>query len=216
MTIEASFTVDQADFPLSAVFEQLDGATIELDRVVPTSGAVVPYVWIHGGEASDLKTDLSEDDGIDDVTLVDELDDHFLVRVRWDLDHESILTAIVDTDVVLLSGLGSEERWTFEVRADDQRDLSAFQSYCRDHGVSVDLTQLHELSMVDAENGYDLTDGQHQVLELAYANGYFDSPRAATQGDIAAELGVSRQAVSSRLQRGMRQLVSNTVATPGG
>lgn len=215
MATEASFTVDQPDFPLSAVFENLDGATIELDRVVPTTDAVVPYLWIHGGDAGDLTTDLADDAGIEDVAVVDELDDQFIVRVRWNLDHESVLTAIVETDVVLLSGVGSEERWTFEVRADEQRDLSAFQSYCRAHDVSVDLTQLHELSMVDAGDEYDLTDAQHKVLELAYANGYFDSPRAATQADIAEELGVSRQAVSSRLQRGLRRLVAETVATPG-
>lgn len=214
MTVEASFTVDQPDFPLSAVFDDLAGATIELDRVVPTTDAVVPYLWIHGGSASDLTTDLSEDAGIDDVTVVDELDDQFIVRVRWNFDHESVLTAIVATEVVLLSGIGSEERWTFEVRASEQADLSAFQTYCRDHDVPIELTQLHELSADDSEGDYGLTDGQRQVVELAYANGYFDSPRAATQGDIAEELDVSRQAVSSRLQRGLRQLVADTVATP--
>lgn len=214
MAIEASFTVDQPDFPLSAVFEDLAGATIELDRVVPTTDAVVPYLWIYGGDAGDLTTDLSADAGIDDVTLVDELNDHFIVRVTWNLDHESILTAIVETDIVLLSGVGSEERWTFEVRASERDELSAFQTYCRDHDIPMELTQLHELSRLDSKDEYDLTDGQRQVLELAYASGYFDSPRAATQGDIAAELGVSRQAVSSRLQRGLRRLLADTVATP--
>jgi len=213
MAIEASFTVDQSDFPLTAVFEQLSGATIELDRVVPTAEAVVPYLWIHGGDAGDLTTDLSEDAGIDDVTLVDEVDDDFIVRVDWNLDYESVLTAIVETGVDLLSGIGSEDRWTFEVRASERDDLSSFQTYCRTHDVPIELTQLHELSADDGDRGYDLTDGQHHAIELAYANGYFDSPRAATQGDIAEELGVSRQAVSSRLQRGMRRLVAETIAT---
>lgn len=215
MSIEASFTVDQSDFPLSAVFDELEGATIELDRVVPTTDAIVPYLWIHGGSPGGLTTDLAEDDGIHDVTLVDELDDHFIVRVSWDLGHASVLTAIVETDVVLLSGIGTGERWTFEVRASEQDELSAFQTYCRDHDVPIELTQLHELSALESDDEYDLTDGQRQVLELAYASGYFDSPRAATQGDIAEELGVSRQAVSSRLQRGMRRLLADTVATPG-
>jgi predicted DNA binding protein len=214
MAIEASFTVDQPDFPLTAVFEDLAGATIELDRVVPTTDGVVPYLWIRGGDAGDLTTDLSEDAGIDDVTLVDELDNHFFVRVDWNLDHESVLTAIVETDVTLLSGVGSEEHWRFEVRASRRDELSAFQTYCRDNDIPMELTQLHELSALDSQSDYGLTDSQRQVLELAYANGYFESPRAATQGDIAAVLGVSRQAVSSRLQRGLRRLVADTVATP--
>ena len=215
MVIEASFTVGQSDFPLTGVFEQLDGATVRLDRLVPTADAVVPYLWVHGGTVDDLTTDLAEDHGVDDVTVVDELSDHFIVRVDWNLDHESVLTAIVETEVVLRSGVGNEDQWTFEVRASEQRELSAFQAYCRDHGVKIDLTQLHELSAADSSDDYDLTDGQRQVLELAYASGYFDSPRAADQSDIAAELDVSRQAVSARLQRGLRRLVADTVATPG-
>ena len=215
MVIEASFTVGQSDFPLTGVFEQLDGATVRLDRLVPTADAVVPYLWVHGGTVDDLTTDLAEDHGVDDVTVVDELSDHFIVRVDWNLDHESVLTAIVETEVVLRSGVGNEDQWTFEVRASEQRELSAFQAYCRDHGVTIDLTQLHELSAADSSDDYDLTDGQRQVLELAYASGYFDSPRAADQSDIAAELDVSRQAVSARLQRGLRRLVADTVATPG-
>lgn len=215
MVIEASFTVGQSDFPLTGVFEQLDGATVRLDRLVPTADAVVPYLWVHGGTVDDLTTDLAEDHGVDDVTVVDELSDHFIVRVDWNLDHESVLTAIVETEVVLRSGVGNEDQWTFEVRASEQRELSAFQAYCRDHGVTIDLTQLHELSAADSSGDYDLTDGQRQVLELAYASGYFDSPRAADQSDIAAELDVSRQAVSARLQRGLRRLVADTVATPG-
>lgn len=215
MAIEASFTVEQSDFPLTAVFEDLNGATIELDRVVPTADAAVPYLWIHGGTPSDLTTDLSADAGIDEVTVVDELADRFLVRVHWNLDQRSVLTAIVETDVVMLSGVGSEERWTFEVRASEQDELSAFQTYCREHDVPIELTQLHELSAAESRSEYDLTDAQRHVLELAYANGYFDSPRAASQADLAAELGVSRQAVSSRLQRGTRRLVANTVVAPG-
>lgn len=214
MVIEASIAVDPSDFPLSAVFEQLDGVSVELDRVVPTTDAVVPYMWIHGGAESDLVTDLSADAGIEDVSVVDELDDHLFVRVHWNVDHVSLLTAIVETEVALLSGVGSEERWTFEVRASEQDELSAFQTYCRDHDLPIELTQLHELSTLESRREYDLTDGQRQVLELAYASGYFDSPRDATQADIAAELGVSRQAVSSRLQRGTRRLVANTVASP--
>jgi len=214
MVIEASFTVDQPEFPLSAVFEDLSGATVELDRVVPTADAVVPYLWIHGGDPGDLTTDLAADDGVDAVSVVDEFDDQFIVRVDWNLDHESVLTGIVETDVVLLSGVGCEDHWTFEMRASEQRELSAFQTYCRNHDAAIELTQLHELSMAEAEDDYDLTEGQRQVLELAYASGYFDSPRAATQGDIASELDVSRQAVSARLQRGLRRLLADTIASP--
>ncbi|WP_256301828.1 helix-turn-helix domain-containing protein [Haloarchaeobius salinus] len=216
MAIEASFTVEHADFPLSAVFEQLTDVTIELDRIVPTGEAVIPYFWISADDTDKLTTDLSADTGIDQVKVIDRLEKQMFIRIDWNLAHESILTAIVSTEITLLSGIGKEKQWTFEVRASEQQDLSDFQTYCQDHGIPNELTELHAISSLKSDREYDLTDGQRKALVLAYSNGYFDSPRDATQADLAAELGITRQAVSSRLQRGMRRLVASTLITPEG
>ena len=214
MAIEASITVEHADFPLSAVFEQLTEVTIELDRIVPTGEAVIPYFWISADDTTKLKTGLSADLGIEQVKVIDQLEKQMFVRIDWDLTHESILTAIVNTDITLLSGIGKEKQWTFEVRASEQQDLSDFQTYCQDHDIPIELTELHAISSLRSDREYDLTDGQRDALILAYSNGYFDSPRDATQDDLADELGITRQAVSSRLQRGMRRLVASTLITP--
>lgn len=214
MAIEASFTVQQADFPLSVVFEQLADVTIELDRIVPTGEAVIPYFWISAEDTGKLTTDLSADIGIDRVKVIDQVEKQMFVRIDWNLAHESILTAIVNTDVTLLSGIGNQEQWTFELRAAEQQALSDFQTYCQDHEIPVELTGIHAISSLKSDREYDLTDGQRKALMMAYSLGYFDSPRDATQTDLAAELDITRQAVSSRLQRGMRRLVASTLITP--
>lgn len=216
MAIEASFTIERADFPLSAVFEQLTDARIELDRVVPTSEAIIPYFWIYAEDAGELTTNLSGDVGVENVEVIDEVKGQIFVRIDWNLDVESVLTAIVHTDVTLLSGVGTAARWTFEVRADEQAAISAFQTHCRERNIPIELTQIHALSSLESDREYDLTDGQRRALVLAYSHGYFDSPREATQADLADELDISRQAVSSRLQRGMRRLVAGTVVTAEG
>lgn len=214
MAIEASFTVEHEDFPLSAVFEQLTDVTIELDRVVPTGEAVIPYFWISADDTDKLTTDLSADLGISQVKVIDKLEKQMFVRIDWNLAHESILTAIVNTEIALLSGIGKEKQWTFEIRASKQQDLSEFQNYCHENDVPIELTELHAISSLKSDREHDLTDGQREALILAYSNGYFDSPRDATQGDLAAELGITRQAVSSRIQRGLRRLVANSLIMP--
>jgi predicted DNA binding protein len=214
MAIEASFTVDHEDFPLHAVFEQLTDVTIELDRIVPTGEAVIPYFWISADDTDKLTTDLSEDIGINQVKIIDQLEKQMFVRIDWDLTYESILTAIVNTNITLLSGIGKEKQWTFEVRASEQQDLSEFQTYCQDNDIPIELTELHAISSLRSDREYDLTEGQRNALIMAYSSGYFDSPRDATQDDLADELGITRQAVSSRLQRGMRRLVASTLITP--
>lgn len=214
MAIEASFTVDQTDFPLDIVFDVFPDATVELDRVVPSVECAVPYFWIYAEDIDEFTGDLSRDEEIDDTKIVDEMEDQLLVRVDWDLDHESVLTALVNTDITLLSGLGDEEEWTFEIRSGNQRQLSNFQSYCRENDIAIELDQLHALSSIQSDREYDLTEGQRTALLLAYNRGYFESPREATQADLAEELEISRQAVSSRLQRGIRRLVASTLVTP--
>ncbi|AHG01489.1 bacterio-opsin activator (plasmid) [Halostagnicola larsenii XH-48] len=213
MAIEASFTVDQPEFPLNTIFEELPDASIELDRVVPTSDAVIPYFWIYSENIGDLEADLSADEGVDEFRVIDELAEQLFVRIDWNLDHESVLTAIVNTEVTLLSGLGDVENWTFEVRSSDQKNVSEFQSYCRANEIPIELTQLHALSPLESDGEFDLTEGQRSTLVLAYSRGYFNSPRDATQDDLADELEISRQAVSSRLQRSLRRLVASTLIT---
>jgi|AntRauTorckE6833_2_1112554.scaffolds.fasta_scaffold00937_5 predicted DNA binding protein len=213
MAIEASFTVDHSDFPLSAVFEELMDVTIELDRIVPTGEAIIPYFWISAADTDKLTTDLSADLGIEKVKVIDKVEKQMFIRIDWNLTHESILTAIVNTDITLLSGIGNQKQWTFEVRASEQQDLSDFQTYCQDHDIPIELTELHAISPLKSDREYDLTDGQRKALVMAYSSGYFDSPRDATQTDLADELGITRQAISSRLQRGMRRLVASTLIT---
>lgn len=120
MTIDATFTVDRDEFPLSTVFEQLPDSTIELDRIVPTSAAVVPYFWIFAEDTGDLTNNLKEEVGIESVQIIDELEEQMFIRVEWNLNHESVLTALINTDVTLLSGRGDSEGRTFEVRASKQ------------------------------------------------------------------------------------------------
>lgn len=213
MAIEASFIVEDSEFPLSAVFEHLSSVTIELDRVVPTTTAAIPYFWIYTDDTTKLNTNLADDIGIDHITVIDQIEEAMFVRIDWNLDHESVLTAIINTDVTLLSGKGHGGQWVFKLRAGEQAEISTFQTYCRNHNLSVELTQLHLVSPLKNRQEYDLTTDQRTALELAYNRGYFESPRGATQEDIGSELGITRQAVSSLLQRGIGQLIASTLVS---
>lgn len=214
MAVEASFVTTGGEFPLAEVFSKFPAAQIELDRVVPTDEVIVPYFWLRDVDSSQVGMRGIEHPGIDDLRIIDDVDGEVLVRIDWDFDHESILTAIVETDVFLVSAIGQENRWTFDLRGEDQQAVSAFQSYCLDNGIPVELVQLHALSPLHADGGIDLTKAQRDALTLAYARGYYDTPREATQEDIAEELGISRQALASRLRRGTRRLITRSVIGP--
>lgn len=174
---------------------------------------MIPYFWIYSEDSSKLRTDLSEDVGIDQVKFIDTVPEGMYVRIDWNLDHESVLTAITNTSVTLLTGKGSGGQWIFEIRGDTREEIAEFQRYCNEHSLPTELVLLHAISPIDATTEYILTDDQREVLELAYSRGYFDSPRGVDQADIGEELGVTRQAVASRLQRGLQRLVGSTLDT---
>lgn len=216
MAIEATFVATEGDFPLAEVFSAFPAARIELDRVVPTNDVIVPYFWLQSVDPSEIDVSEIEHSGINDLRVVDTVDNEAIVRIEWDFEHESVLTAIHETNVALVSARGRRDEWTFEIRSDEQQAVSDFQSYCRDRGILIELVQLHALSPLHSSQEYGLTDAQREALTLAYDRGHFDSPRGATQGEVADELGITRQALASRLQRGTRRLIASTLISPSG
>jgi predicted DNA binding protein len=211
MTIEATFTATDGEFPLAAVFLEFPAAEIELDRVVPTDEFIIPYFWVRDVETETISMENVTHPGIHEIRVVDNVKEEAFIRIDWDLAYESVLTAIAETKVDLISAIGSENQWSFEFRADSQQDLGDFQSYCRNHDIPLELTKLHELSPLEPGQEYDLTDAQREAMTIAYTLGYYDSPREATRQDVANELGISPQAVGSRLRRGTRRLISSTL-----
>jgi len=199
-------------FLLGRVFERFPGATVELERIVPTDERMIPYFWVRGIDREDVES-LSEtlpEEVV--VVLVDSVDGEHLVRATWDpASRQGILSGLAETELTLVSALGTDEKWQFELRADDHESITRFQSYCHDRGIPLRLVGLHALEPV-REPGYGLTDKQREALLLAYERGYYASPRTATLEEVAGELGITRQALASRLRRGTRRLVEGTLA----
>lgn len=57
----------------------------------------------------------------------------------------------------------------------------------------------------------DITKKQWEAARLAVESGYYKQPREATLDDLAAELGISKSAVSQRLANLERTLVLNLI-----
>jgi predicted DNA binding protein len=99
----------------------------------------------------------------------------------------------------------------FRVLFPDRDALSATYEFCRDRNLTFDLRQVYELSNASQRGHFGLTDEQHDALVAGLKSGYFDVPRRATMDDLAADLGVSRQAVSERLRRGHHRLIESAL-----
>jgi len=211
MATEATFTVPAEQFPLGTIFEQLPDATVELERIVPARDVVIPYFWVYGARIDHVERAFPDHPGVESVQLVDSVEEEYLLRVEWAIGYDSILTTLTETEVPLIDAIGTGDQWTFEVRGDDHEDIAAFQQRCRELDIPITLTSLHALAPLTSESGPSLTDSQQEALSLAYRQGYFNTPREVTMADLGDELGITPQAVASRLRRGIGTIVGMTL-----
>ena len=216
MATIAEFTIPADDFPLGRIFEELPDATVELERVVPTNKAILPYFWVRDNDADHVWDVLANHDAFQSLTLVDDLETEGLFRADWNPDVEGVLTGILQCKLTLLSAVGTQTEWTFEFRTEDTDHISAFQQYCADHDIDVTLTRLQSLAKMQVGGEYDLTEKQREALLLAFNKGYYDNPRRTDLETLANHLDISRQAFSERLQGGIRNILGSTIVHQHG
>lgn len=211
MATVMEFTSPADEFPLGTVFESLPGASVELERLIPHEALIIPYFWVRGAEVTDIEAAFESHAGVKNIRLIDSVDDEYLMRVDWGKEYVGILSALSTAELAVLSAVGTSEGWDFEVRGETHEEIGEFRSYCQEHDIPIQITAVHALLPIRGE-GYELTDAQQEALVLAYENGYFDSPRAASLEEVADELGITQQSLSSRLRRGHRRLIAATLA----
>ncbi|WP_254272491.1 helix-turn-helix domain-containing protein [Haloarcula marina] len=212
MATEATFTVPSDQFPLGTVFDQLPNVRVELERIVPAQNVVIPYFWVRGTEVTDIEGEFTEHPGVKSIRLVDSVDDEYLLRVEWAIDYDDVLTVLAETGVPLIEAIGTNHQWTFEVRGDDRSDIVDFQRRCRELDIPITMTALHALTPVETTTEAGLTDTQLEALVLAYQRGYYESPRQVTLEALGEELGISQQAVGSRLRGGIKHVLGSTLS----
>lgn len=212
MATIAEFTIPADDFPLGRIFERLPDATVELERVVPTDTDILPYFWVRDGDSDHVRATLADEPAFTSVSIIDDLGDEGLFRAKWDPAVEGVLTAILQSDLTLLSAFGTQDNWTFEFRTEDTDQISVFQKYCTDHDINATLTRLQSLAEMQAGDEYNLTADQREALLLAFNDGYYDDPRETDLETLASQIGISRAAFADRLHRGIRNVLGSTIA----
>ncbi|MFQ3294295.1 MAG: putative DNA binding protein [Halobacteriales archaeon] len=210
MATVMEFTSPAGEFPLGTVFENLPAAKVELERLIPYQTLIIPYFWVRGAEAQDIEAAFETHAGVTDIELIDNVEDEYLMRAEWEREYVGVLSALAETNIVVLEGVGTKDGWKFEVRGEDRESISEFRIFCQEKDIPIDITSVHALLPIQG-NGYELTDAQHEALVMAYKRGYFDSPRKASLEDLAEELGITQQSLSSRLRRGHRRLIGATL-----
>lgn len=174
-------------------------------------------VWAWGDDFDAFERGLAADPTVDEYERVTEVGDRRLYSITYTEAAEGALTypVLAEYDSTMLDTTGTHEGLEMRVRFPTRDALIAYREACQERGVPFHLHSLYREERMTGDGGpgnpYGLTDPQRNALERAVEMGYFAVPRRTTLEEIADEIGVSTQAVSTRLRRGLENLLQNTV-----
>lgn len=123
---------------------------------------------------------------------------------------------LTNGEATVLNAYGRDNRWYLRVLYPSRDHFAKTHSFADEHSLTFEVDTIRELK-TEAAGRYGLTEPQYEALVLAARRGYFRVPREVTLDEMADELGLSHQALSERIHRGVNILLQSTLfpsATP--
>lgn len=209
MVVYAEIAVPATGFRIGEAFGELPGVSVEMDRIVPTLDAIVPFIWVGGAPADDVVRAVYAHEAVDEITALHEEDGRTLYRVVWNRAFRDTVVSIAESELALLSGVGTSEEWRFEFRSETKAPFSEFVTELREADVPITVIRLTDHRPRRHRDSHRLTGPQFEALHLAYTEGYFEEPRAVTLDALAGRVGITRQAFAGRLRRAIETLAAD-------
>jgi predicted DNA binding protein len=213
MSLIAHVSVPTGDVLVGDLFPSSGEFTMDLVEMVPTGEGHVPYVRVRADETTlrSFERTAREDDRVSSLGTVEATDRSALYRIEWACEPDGFLESCISDEIIVEDAVGTARGWHFRLLAPDHAALTSFHRRCRDSGIAVTLRRVYDRDDAGDRFGWGLTDAQREALTLARKRGYFSVPREATLTELAEELGISHQAMSGRLRRGLESLVDGTL-----
>lgn len=212
MSVTLEFTVEEEQFTLGRVASGVPPTRIELERVVPTRKRVMPFLWVEGADFDVFEEGVASHPAVAEIVALDRVDDSVLYRLEWRGEEDDLIQGINDTEATVLDAHTNAGSWVFRLRFLDHDKLSRFYNYCTDREIRIHIDRTYTTTGRRG-SGYrlHLSQEQREALLLGLRRGYFDTPSEVTTAELAEELGISQQAVSDRIRRGTKDVLSTVL-----
>ncbi|EMA27354.1 helix-turn-helix domain-containing protein [Halobiforma nitratireducens] len=141
-------------------------------------------------------------------------DDARTVHTSTDIDADCICPAIATFGCVFSLESIRDGALVVSVVVRDRGLITDIVAAIREAGGSVRLERITDHEMTDGTGSVeavDITNKQREAIELAVEMGYYDQPRRTDLGELADRLGVSRSAVSQRLNAAESKLLRSLI-----
>ncbi|SEL22710.1 helix-turn-helix domain-containing protein [Haloferax larsenii] len=199
---------------LGSILAESDDLLIQFVGGIPMSDEPVPYFVAFGSDAPLVDEFLDTNPDVDRFELTAAGPDERLYRCWWRFQEKGIVSTIRDFDGIVRRMEGTKDGWTLSIFFPSNEKTAEFHDACLERGLDIDVKRV-EPSHVDRRRLHrrTLSNKQLDALRLAFERGYFETPKEASLSEIAAELGISEQALSQRLRRATRHIVESLLAS---
>ena len=216
MSVVVEFSVPADGFALAPALSADEDVRIALEAIVPTSDERFPYVWVSGEDPDRFERAARNEANVAGVTRLDRVGEDALYRIDWAPDADGLLAGLADHEAVVLEAT-RRRRWRFRVRFHDHDRLPGFYAFCRERDLGLSVARVAVLEERSPSGpAAALTPEQREALVLAVREGYFEVPGRADLSSIAEELGITQQATSNRIRRGVDRVLRSALRSPAG
>ncbi|WP_135305629.1 helix-turn-helix domain-containing protein [Haloarcula amylovorans] len=175
----------------------------------PTSGKF--FYRVESSDFCQFEAGLRNDHTVGEFEQVIETRDGKAIYSFEYTDEAKVFSPVISTaNGVVLDMENDESAWIFTVWMPERTNLANLWDHARRHDIDIELLHVNEYaSLGNTDAG--LTDSQREALLVAFEAGYFEEPRNATLGEVAAELDISQPAAGGLLRRGIERLIVSSL-----
>ncbi|AGB37387.1 helix-turn-helix domain-containing protein [Natronococcus occultus] len=205
MTSIADLEIPGEETGLGELFDAVPSLTCEVEQVITSSGH---GLWLSGASQDEIEAALSEATAVDDYALISSDDDRWLYDVEFDPETVDPFELVLEENGTVLSASAAGGSWLLSVRVLEREDVSSLYERLVDHDVTPTIVRLFDVAE-ENHSQCGLTQRQYETLVAAIDHGYFEIPREVSMQELSEELDISHQALSERLRRAYRALVTS-------
>ncbi|SDK21827.1 helix-turn-helix domain-containing protein [Natronorubrum texcoconense] len=205
MTSIADIEIPAEGTGAGELFEAVPSLTCEMERVIASSGH---GLWLSGPSQDAVEEALNDATAIGDYALINSDDDRWLYDIEFEPDTVDVFDLVIEEKGTVLSASASSGTWLLSIRFTDRESVSSLYDRLDEEDVAPTIVRLFDLAE-ESHSQCGLTARQYETLVAAIDHGYFEIPREVSMQELSEELGISHQALSERLRRAYRALVTS-------
>ncbi|ELZ07055.1 bacterio-opsin activator HTH domain-containing protein [Halovivax asiaticus JCM 14624] len=213
MGTTAELVIPAPEFALARSLDRVPSLEVRIEPVVASAtDSIMPHVGFRADRESlaTLDDHLEADPTVVGFKRLANGDDERRYLIQWADSVIETVNRLTATKAAILDAFGTGAQWHLRVLVPERDVLSATYDAATEAGLTIDVARVHELELTERSR-YGLTDAQYETLVTALAAGYYEIPRNVDMEGLAAELDISHQALSERLRRAHRRLVTESL-----